>query len=158
MFRKEFIKKHLIEYMTFDIGLLIYIFQFYFYVYLYGHPFHTFFSVFFPVYFVVTSIILLRLKLYRKKDPYTRLYGDFYLVFSLSMLLISRVVYSTISNISWPALIIPIMLVLLVLYRVLLNKTYFTKRIYHSLFLIFTILLNVISLIGLFVHMMFFQG
>jgi len=158
MFNKAFIKEHLMEYASFDIALLFYIFQFFFYVNLYGHPSYQMISVFFIFYFLLTPIILFCLKSYRVKNPMTRLYVDLYFVVSLSMLLIVRILYSTLLSIKWPALIIPVVLFLLIIYRVLIHKQKFKSKHHQKLFMIFSVMLNAISLIGLFVHMMFFQG
>lgn len=158
MFKKAFIKEHLMEYASFDIALLFYIFQFFFYVDLYGHHSYQMISVFFIFYFLFSPIILFWLKSYRDKNPITRLYVDLYFVVSLSMLLIVRIIYSTLSTIMWQALLVPIVLFLLIVYRVLIYKQKFQSKIHQKLFTIFSVMLNVISLIGLFVHMMFFQG
>lgn len=158
MFKKAFIKQHLIEYASFDLALLFYIFQFFFYVNLFGHPLYQMISVFFIFYFLFTPIILFRLKSYRDKTPITRFYVDLYFVVSLSMLLIVRIMYSTLLSIKWPVLFIPFMLVLLIIYRVLIFKKIFESNNHQKIFMIFSIILNVISLVGLFVHMMFFQG
>jgi hypothetical protein len=88
----------------------------------------------------------------------TRLYVDLYFVVSLSMLLIVRILYSTLLSIKWPALIIPVVLFLLIIYRVLIHKQKLKSKHHQKLFMIFSVMLNAISLIGLFVHMMFFQG
>lgn len=158
MFKKDFIKKHMIEYITFDFAMLFYIFQFYFYVNLFGHSMYTFFTMFFNLYFLITPILLFFLKAYKEKNLVTRLYVDLYFAISLSMLLISRVIYSTLMTIEWQALLIPIILIFLVLYRVYIHKKFGLHKTHLIWFKIFAILLNLLSLLGLFVHMMFYQG
>jgi len=158
MFQKDFIRKHIIEYITFDLAMLFYIFQFYVYVTLFGHSAYTFLTMFFNLYFLITPILLFFLKSYKEKDLVTRLYVDLYFAISLSMLLISRVIYSTLMTIEWQALLIPIILIFLVLYRVYIYKKFGLHKTHLIWFKIFAILLNLLSLLGLFVHMMFYQG
>lgn len=157
MFKKEFIKQHFIEYASFDIAILLYIFQFFFYVTLFGHPIYQTLTLSIMAYFIVSPIILFRLKNYREKNPITRLYVDLYFVVSLSMLLIMRVIYSTLASIKWQALIIPVFMILLIIYRLFINQNETRMKINHKIFLVFTILLNLSACVGLFVHMMFYQ-
>ncbi len=158
MFSKSVIQKHWYEYASFDIAILFYVFQFYFYVQLFGHPVHQTLSLFFVLYFLLTPVLLFFTKNYQENSPGSRLYIDLYYVISLPMLLTSRVIYSTLNSIQWPALFIPIFLVILILYRSWIHQKGQQLKKYIIVFRILAIILNIASLIGLFVHMMFYQG
>lgn len=158
MFNKLLIKKNWYEYASFDIAILFYVFQFYFYVQLFGHPMYQSLSFFFVLYFLLTSILLFFTKNYKENNPVSKLYVDLYFVISLPMLLISRVIYSTLNSIQWQALFIPIFLMILILYRLWIHQKVQKLKKHIIIFKILSIMLNIASLLGLFVHMMFYQG
>ncbi len=158
MFNKVFIRKHFVELAFLDASFIIYAFQPIFYRFLQEMIrddvqviMELMFIIFFPI-----AFLLMRKARAHEMDRFSLYYQDMFITIGLPLLAFMRIISTSISNARTTAIMIPVFVVFVILFRIIFRKDIADKRVAYWWHMMLVYVLNVYALIAIFCMMAFF--